>query len=65
MTKKNETEVENGTMVRNMKDLVEHSKIMEHMKTNKEVEKSGKKPDPAQHEEDKKKLSAPFREFFF
>ncbi|WP_180850311.1 MULTISPECIES: hypothetical protein [Bacillaceae] len=53
MTKKNETEVENGTMVRNMKDLVEHSKIMEHMKTNKEVEKSGKKPDPAQHEEDK------------
>ncbi len=53
MTRKNEKEVENGTMVRNMKDLVKHSKIMEHMKTNKEVEKSGKQPDPAQHEDTK------------
>ncbi|MFY0760520.1 MULTISPECIES: hypothetical protein [Metabacillus] len=54
MTKKNETETENGSMVRNMKDLVEHSKIMEHMKTNQEVKKSGKNPDPAQHEDHNK-----------
>jgi hypothetical protein len=54
MTKKNETETENGSMVRNMKDLVEHSKIMEHMKTNQEVKKSGKNPDPAQHEDQNK-----------
>ena len=53
MTKKTETETENGTMVRDMKDLVEHSKIMEHMKTNKELEKEGKRPDPVQHKEDK------------
>lgn len=42
-----------NTMIRNMKDLVEHSKVMEHMKTNQEVEKSGKSPDPKQYNEEK------------
>ncbi|MFC0272191.1 hypothetical protein ACFFIX_12080 [Metabacillus herbersteinensis] len=42
-----------NTMIRNMKDLVKHSKVMEHMKTNQEVEKSGKSPDPQQHSQEK------------
>ncbi|MBD1382325.1 hypothetical protein [Metabacillus arenae] len=42
-----------NTMIRNMKDLHEQSKMMEHMRTNQELEKDGKDPDPKQHKEEK------------
>ncbi|MCF6410983.1 hypothetical protein [Pseudalkalibacillus salsuginis] len=52
MTKKNDKEKEsmNSFMVRNEKELKEHSKVMEHVSSNENVKKSGKIPDPEQHE---------------
>lgn len=42
-----------STMIRDMKDLKAHSKIMENMKTNKQVKQSGKEPDPIQYKNTK------------
>lgn len=38
-----------NTMIRNMEDLKKQSKIMEQMKTNKQIKKTGKQPDPVQY----------------
>ncbi|WP_273122943.1 hypothetical protein ACNRWW_03735 [Metabacillus sp. HB246100] len=38
-----------NTMIRNMEDLKKQSKVMEQMKTNKEIKKTGKQPDPVQY----------------
>ncbi|WP_158638624.1 hypothetical protein [Metabacillus litoralis] len=38
-----------NTMVRNMKDLKEQSKIMENMSTNQQIKQSEQKPDPIQY----------------
>jgi hypothetical protein len=38
-----------NTMIRNMDDLKKQSKVMENMKTNKEVKQEGKSPDPIQY----------------
>lgn len=40
----------NSSMAKDMEEMNEQGKIMEHVKTNKEVKKSGFKPDPTQHE---------------
>ncbi|MGD6819176.1 hypothetical protein [Metabacillus sp. 84] len=55
MDQKNPNKSKESSSVRDMDDLVEQSKIMEHMKTNQEVKKSGKTPDPDQHKEEKEK----------
>ncbi|MBM7604344.1 hypothetical protein JOC75_002317 [Metabacillus crassostreae] len=44
-----------NTMVRDMKDLKKQSKIMENMKTNKQVKQGGKLPDPIQYKHTKSK----------
>ncbi|WP_257351421.1 hypothetical protein [Pseudalkalibacillus decolorationis] len=41
----------NSSMVRNEKELQEHSKVMENISSNENVKKSGKTPDPEQHDE--------------
>ncbi|WP_243387591.1 hypothetical protein [Bacillus kexueae] len=44
------SEKENGTMAQNMSELKELGKDMEHHRTNQQVKKDGKHPDPKQHE---------------
>lgn len=46
-----------NTTVRNLKDLKEQSKMMEVMKTNKQVKEDGEIPDPIQYESFKKESS--------
>ncbi len=52
MTKNKGEEPKNSSMVRNEKELKEHSKVMENVSTNEDVRKSGKVPDPVQHEQE-------------
>lgn len=46
-------DVDNSSMVSNMKEAEQLGKEMEQMKTNKELKKSGQTPDPPQNEEEK------------
>lgn len=46
-----------NTMVRDMQDLKKQSKIMENMKTNKQVKQGGKLPDPIQYKHTKIRAS--------
>ena len=46
-----------NTMIRHIEDLKEQSKMMEKMKTNKQVEEEGKSPDPTQYENNEKESS--------
>ncbi|WLD94014.1 hypothetical protein [Alkalihalobacillus sp. AL-G] len=46
-----DTKPKNSSMVRNEEELQDHSKIMEHVSSNVEVKKSGKTPDPEQHDD--------------
>lgn len=52
MTKQNNNEPKrkNSSMVSNFEEMKEHGKVMEHVSTNEEVHKSGKTPDPEQHD---------------
>ena len=51
MTKQNnEPKRKNSSMASNFEEMKEHGKIMEHVSTNEEVRKSGKTPDPQQHD---------------
>ncbi|MGM7700096.1 hypothetical protein ACSVDE_00155 [Pseudalkalibacillus sp. Hm43] len=52
MTKNKGEEPKNSSMVRNEKEMKEHSKVMENVSTNEDVRKSGKTPDPVQHEQE-------------
>lgn len=45
---------ENSSMAPTFDEMKEHGKIMDHMSTNEEVRKSGKMPDPMQHDENEK-----------
>ncbi len=47
-----------NTMIRNQKDLEEQSKMMEKMKTNKQVKENGEIPDPIQYETNNSKESS-------
>ncbi|MCM3717582.1 hypothetical protein [Fictibacillus phosphorivorans] len=40
----------NSSMASNFNEMKEHGKVMEHVSSNEEVRKSGKTPDPLQHE---------------
>ncbi|MFD1738333.1 hypothetical protein ACFSCX_17555 [Bacillus salitolerans] len=46
---KTKDEKDNSFMIRNMKELKKHSKIMEHMMTETDIKKIDKVPDPIQH----------------
>lgn len=52
MTKQNKEEPKrkNSSMASNFEEMKEHGKVMEHVSSNEEVRKSGKTPDPKQHE---------------
>ncbi|WP_169891233.1 hypothetical protein [Litchfieldia alkalitelluris] len=39
----------NSSMTRNEEEIKQHGKEMEQLKTNKEIKKDGKVPDPKQH----------------
>ncbi|MGA4720600.1 hypothetical protein [Fictibacillus nanhaiensis] len=53
MTKQNnEPKRKNSSMVSNFEEMKEHGKVMEHVSTNEEVRKSGKTPDPEQHDKE-------------
>lgn len=53
LKKDEKNQPKNSSMVNNEKEMEEHGKIMEQMKTNKEVkEKDGERPDPKQHNND-------------
>lgn len=39
----------NGSMSKDMEEVKELGKIMEHIKTNEEIRQDGKEPDPKQH----------------
>ncbi|MFD1017599.1 hypothetical protein [Thalassobacillus hwangdonensis] len=41
----------NSSMAKDMEEIKHQGKIMEHMNTNEEVKREGKKPDPKQHDE--------------
>jgi hypothetical protein len=45
---------DNSSMARNLEELDQLGKEMEHMKTNKELKESGKAPDPRQDEDQDK-----------
>lgn len=52
MTKeKNEPKRRNSSMASTYEEMKEHGKVMEHVSSNSNVKKSGKTPDPQQHEE--------------
>lgn len=44
-------ETESGSMVRDMDEMKKHGKDMEHHLTNQEIKRTGKQPDPKQHEQ--------------
>ncbi|MGC4378074.1 hypothetical protein WD019_14160 [Fictibacillus sp. Mic-4] len=44
---------ENSSMTPDFEEMKEHGKVMDHMSTNKELEKQGKTPDPVQHDKEK------------
>ncbi|KAA0547337.1 hypothetical protein FZW96_10685 [Bacillus sp. BGMRC 2118] len=47
---------DNSSMVKDEHDLIKHSKVMENMNTNSEIEKGKQQPDPRQYgKEDIKK----------
>ncbi|WP_349409539.1 hypothetical protein [Pseudalkalibacillus sp. SCS-8] len=50
MAKGKNADPKNSSMVSNEKELKEHSKVMENVSPNEDVKKSGKVPDPVQHE---------------
>ncbi|MCF6136118.1 hypothetical protein [Pseudalkalibacillus berkeleyi] len=52
MTKNKGEDPKNSSMVNDEKELREHSKVMENVSSNEEVKKSGKTPDPVQHEQE-------------
>lgn len=41
---------DNSSMAKDMEQMKDHGKKMEHSNTNKEVKKSGFEPDPKQHD---------------
>jgi hypothetical protein len=53
MTKENkEPKRKNSSMASTYEEMKEHGKVMEHISTNEEVRKSGKTPDPKQHDKE-------------